>query len=150
MSPCRHLGTDVSGRIWLMPSCCRGSSGGMIEMPPQCTEMGMQSYDCSEKACDCGKRGAALSDFKKTTPRRGLEREAITNRTGHCGLWDVDAYDLAGSRRGCAEVRHVKLPIRAKGHGRRNDETGSDILDITVSLHPHNLAVTGSRITGGI
>jgi hypothetical protein len=51
-----------------------------------------------------------------------------------CGLWDVDACDLAGSRRGCAEVRHVKLPIRAKGHGRRNDETNSDVFDITVGL----------------
>jgi hypothetical protein len=61
----RLLGTDVSGRIWLTPRCCRGSSGGMIEMPPQCTEMGMKSYDCSGKACDCGKRGVALSDFRK-------------------------------------------------------------------------------------
>ena len=49
----------------------------MIEMPPQCTEMGMQSYDCSEKACDCGKRGAALSDFKKTTPLGDLKGKQL-------------------------------------------------------------------------
>jgi hypothetical protein len=31
----------------------------------------MQFYDCSEKACSCGKRGAAFSDFTK---RRLVEK----------------------------------------------------------------------------
>src|ERR1017187_9586575 len=132
-----------------MPSCCRGSSRGMIEMPPQCTEIGT-ILRLLRKGLRLREERRRSFGFQKNDASRGLEREAITNRTAHCGLWDVDAYDLAGSRRGCAEVGHIKFPIRAKGHGRRNDETSSDILDITVSLHPHNLAVTGSRITGGI
>jgi hypothetical protein len=49
----------------------------MIEMPLQCTEMGMQSYDCSEKACDCGKRGAALSDFTKRRLVENLKEKQL-------------------------------------------------------------------------
>jgi hypothetical protein len=80
---------------------------------------------------------------------RAIE-ETDANRTPNCCLRNVDAYNLTGSRRGCAKVRHVESSLWTEGHCRRNDETSSYILDITVNLHPHNLAGTGSRITGGI
>ena len=90
-------------------------------MPPQYTEMRYSILRLIKKGLQLRKERRRFFGIHKTTPRKELEREAVKNRSAHCGLWDVDAYDLSVSRRCRAEVRHVKFPSRAKGYGRRND-----------------------------
>jgi hypothetical protein len=95
------------------------------------------------------KEAPVVQDFAKRRLVEGI-KETDANRTPDCCLRNVDAYNLTGSRRGCAKVRHVESSVWAEGHRSRNDEASSDILDVTVSLDPHNFAGTGGRITGGI
>ena len=100
-------------------------------------------------ACHWGKRRRSCEVLPSDAWFRAIE-ETDANRTPDCCLRNVDAYNLTGSRRGCAKVRHVESSVWTEGHPSRNHEASSDILDATVSLDPHNFAGTGGRITSGI
>ena len=78
----------------------RGRNGGMMIMPLQYTEMGYAILRLIRKGLRLRKERRRFFGSHKTTPRRELEREAVKNRTAHCGLWDVNAHDL-GRPRGC-------------------------------------------------